>query len=169
MIKNYINNLVTDITGLDQIERFGGWCELELQDTPNGSIEAGIRKETELDCHGNTYTPDDRFASVGFVFIDTCEMRPSEVVPKTNELLLTIGIKIYYTPSKTGSNTNHFEAAVMFNSDLNKLTDINGKKYSFSGTGTRVLHKFGMVTLRNTVTLYVPCDYVFTPGADLNC
>jgi hypothetical protein len=165
MIKTYIDDLVTKIATLDQIERFGGHCFIELTD----GVEAGIKKTGTIDCYGNTYTPDERFASVGYVAIENAEMRPSSIIPKTNELSLTLVLKVFYNPAKFGDVVNYYQAGLKLMNDLNKEVDINGKRFAFSGTVSPILHKFEMMTIRHTVLLYVPCDYTFTPGVEIPC
>lgn len=159
MIKDFITQIVSDITDIDLIQRFGGYCDLELID----GIETGIKKDGEIDCHGTTYTPDERFASVGFLYIDSWETKKSEHDRKSNELDLVIGVKLYFTPAKLGERVNYYEAGLEF------ITELNKKGYKFSGRASRTNQKFEMVTLLYTKKMYVPCDYTFTPATALSC
>lgn len=158
MIRTYIQQLTADIAALALIERFGGYCDMDVKE----GIEVGIKKSGDIDCYGSTYTPDDRFTSVGFVYIKEWE---SEKFDRTSNVLkLTVVVKFYGNPAKVGDPVPYHSQALDLMTQLNQL-----RRYNFSGRGNRVTEKFEEATLTEVKTLYVPCDYTFTPGADLNC
>lgn len=165
MIKAYITKLNADIAELDMVDRWGQFCETKLHE----GLEIGINKDPSSDCHGNTYTPEDNYKSVGFCFIDTWEMKPSSDYPKANELDVTFGISIFYNPEKLGENMNYMEAGINFINELNKIVDTQGKRYGFSGRASRVLEKFTHVRLLYTKKFIVPCDFTFSPLTAIGC
>lgn len=164
MIEAYIEAVSEVVRELDIIERWGKVCQKETDNKDGFSFVYGIQNDPEKqDCHGTTYTPDDRFESVGFIYLDNFKTEMFSGTKNASQVTFETVIQIYVSSLKIGKFNN------WYNLGLELTNKLNLQGHKFTAEGKQILGRFESITLREKKTMVISCDYSFTPETAIGC
>jgi len=151
MIKNEIISIHNKIVELQLFNRWGGYS-VHKTDSSNG-IPYGV--SLMKDCHGNTYTYDDRVETAGYLSIE--RFSSSTENRQFVRLPVNYTIHIFNTIAKAGESQRFWSKAILILKELKKYyPDVNIESV-ITGLPDKV--EYAKITIRQQYI--VPCDYSF--------
>jgi hypothetical protein len=151
MIKNEIISIHNKIVELQLFNRWGGYS-VHKTDASNG-IPYGV--SLMKDCHGNTYTYDDRVETAGYLSIE--RFSSSTENRQFVRLPVNYTIHIFNTIAKAGESQRFWSKAILILKELKKYyPDVNIESV-ITGLPDKV--EYAKITIRQQYI--VPCDYSF--------